>query len=123
MFFILASMPMAPSGGESEPAKFWKHSGKIRRRELSTSGSNRRLNSVKLPMSVDRSGAYDSGPSQYSGWINLIYEGMMAQATEPRMDQSTQQSGMRLRLGAILLGAIVALQAVASVALAGNVWP
>lgn len=53
----------------------------------------------------------------------MICEGMMAQATKMRADQHPQRDGIRLRLGAILLGAIVALQAVASVALAGTIWP
>jgi hypothetical protein len=48
---------------------------------------------------------------------------MMAQATEMHAELHPRHGGIRLRLGAILLGAIVALQAVASVALAGTIWP
>jgi hypothetical protein len=46
---------------------------------------------------------------------------MMAQATEIRAEEHPQQGGVRLWLGAILLVAIVALQAVASVAFAGSI--
>ena len=75
-------------------------------------------------MSVEGSGSYDSNPSLSRALDHtLIYEGMMAQVIEPRMDQGSQQSGIRLRVGAILLGAILVLQAVASIALGGNIWP
>jgi len=47
----------------------------------------------------------------------------MRQATEMCAEQRSQQSDIRLLLGTILLGTIVALQAVASIALAGTIWP
>ena len=47
----------------------------------------------------------------------------MMQAIELRAAQRPQQSATRLRIGGILLCTIVALQAMASVALAGSIWP